>query len=218
MAPGIQKFNWFCGDCNYTAESCSNFDNFEWKISYTLHNACFVNLTATVPHLFFILVGSLILFTLSCCCGLRKKKSRFLIKQPGHNIRWIMNFFLFNVTMLQFGEGLITDVDANWDFPTQPFMYVAPTLAFAAAILTIIYYHLSETWRKPWMSGILLIYWLSAIGAEALRFNELYVSDKNEGKDFLDSVVTLRYDLSMASMVLYSLYAILEIYMVRKQS
>lgn len=68
------------------------------------------------------------------------------------------------------------------------------------------------------MSGILLIYWLSAIVAEALRFNELYVSDKNEGKDFLDSVVTLRYDLSMASMVLYSLYAILEIYMVRKQS
>lgn len=212
----MEKFNWFCGVCNSTAEeNCSNFDDFKWDKQHTLNNACFVNLVLTLPHIFFLLFGSLVLFTLFACCGLWKRKSHFLIKQPGHNVRWILNFFLFNLTLIHFGEGVITDVDANRGFPTQPFMYVAPTLGLVATILTIVYYHHSEVWQKRWMNIVLLMYWLLGIGASALFFHQLHSADKDEGKDFLESVTTLRYDVALATMVLFSLYGILEMYTVR---
>ncbi|KAJ8047636.1 ATP-binding cassette sub-family C member 9 [Holothuria leucospilota] len=223
MGPAIEKFNWFCGQCNHNQsnttsasqiENCSNFDDFEWNKDHTLNNACFVNLVATLPHLLFILVGSLSLVIVACCLGRRQRKCRYLIKLPGHNVRWLLNYFLLCLSLIQFGEGLLTDLDVNKKFPTQPFMYIPGSLSLVAAILTIVYYHHFEFWQRPRMSFVLLFYWLCAIAAEVLRLLQL----KDEPPLDKSLIMTLRFDVTLAALVLYSLYALIELNLIRSKA
>ncbi|XP_038067451.1 ATP-binding cassette sub-family C member 9-like [Patiria miniata] len=195
-------FDWYCG-----ANATENLASFTFDLNHTLYNACFVDLVYTLPHLIFILLGILVLFVLRCCTSIRKEQHPYLVQFPGHNIRWVLNFVLLSLTVCELGEGILTDIDVYLDTPTIPRLYVPALLSLTAALLTMIYYNQMELWSRPHMSWVLLAYWLTALGVEIIRFLNL-----NHDEDV--NYLILRYDLTIAAIVMYFLYLMLEVWVI----
>ncbi|XP_038067610.1 ATP-binding cassette sub-family C member 8-like [Patiria miniata] len=195
-------FDWYCG-----ANATENLASFTFDLNHTLYNACFVDLVYTLPHLIFILLGVLVLFVLRCCTSIRKEQHPYLVQFPGHNIRWVLNFVLLSLTVCELGEGILTDIDVYQDTSTIPRLYVPALLSLTAALLTMIYYNQMELWSRPHMSWLLLLYWLTALGVEIIRFLNL-----NHDEDVNNSI--FRYDLNIAAVVMYFLYLMLEVWVI----
>ncbi|XP_022081112.1 ATP-binding cassette sub-family C member 8-like isoform X2 [Acanthaster planci] len=195
-------FDWYCGGNN-----TETLVNFSFDLSHTLYNACFVDLVYTVPHLVLVLVGVLVLLILGCCTRIRQEEHPYQVQFPGHNVRWVFNFLLLSLTMCELGEGVLTDVDVYRDEPTQPHLYIPAILSLSAALLTVVYYNQMELWSQPHMVWLLLLYWVMALGSEITRFLNL-----NHDVEVDSSL--LRYDLCMAAIVMYSLYLVLEIWVI----
>ncbi|XP_038066967.1 ATP-binding cassette sub-family C member 8-like [Patiria miniata] len=202
-ASGIAEFNWYCG-----VNNTENLDHFTHDLNHTLYNACFVDLVYTLPHLIFILLGILVLFVLRCCTSIRRRKYTYLIPYPGHYLRWVLYIIFVLLTACELGEGLLTDLGVYHGTPTRPHLYIPAILCLTAAILSVIYYNQMELWSRPHMSWLLLVYWLSALGAEIVRFLNL---DHDPLVDF----ALMRSDLNIAAIVVYALLVLLELNVIR---
>lgn len=197
----MEKFNWFCG-----VNASDNLDGFQWDPEHTVYNACYSNLVDTIPHILFLVFGSLVLFALYCC---RKYENHsYLLKYPGHDIRWILNYFFFVFLVFQFLEGILTDLLLKEGQATEPHLYVPGCLALLAGLLAIIYTHHMEYWDLPHMSWLLEIYWFLILATSCVRLVNL-VDD--EGVDSEQ----MRYVLAISAVILYGLYWMLEINVIR---
>ena len=197
--PSSGQFNWYCG-----VNATETLNDFAWDLHHTLYNACFTDYLYALPHLIFVILGILVMLILGCCTKLRKRKHPYLIQFPGHNTRWVFNFVFISLTLCELGESILTNVDVYHDMPSQPHLYVPAIMSLAAALLSMIYYNQMELWSKPHMMWLLLLYWMAALGVEIVRFINL-------NHDIDVDATLLRFDLSIAAIVMYSFYLILEV-------
>ncbi len=205
MEFAIQKFDWFCG----VNSSLGNFDNFEWTVNETLKNDCFTNLIYTIPHVFFTVFASLVLLVYGCCTSLRKLKKPFLLRYPCHTPFWLLYLLLLMLLLLSVGEGILTDVDKQSGHPTQPQLYVPACTAAVAGLLVFIYYNRMEFWDIPSMIWLIFLYWVTALGAEIVRFLNLYWNDD------INNLEILRFDLNVAAMVIYTVFMLMSLHVIR---
>ncbi|XP_072027512.1 ATP-binding cassette sub-family C member 9-like [Amphiura filiformis] len=206
MAPSIEKFNWFCG-----VNSSETLEDFEWNRNNTIKNACFTNLIYTAPHFIFVILASFVLLVLGCATSLRKKHPRYLLQFPGHYALWVLYFpFMFGL-LCALGEGLITDVEVQKDSLTQPHLYIPGIVASLGGIIALVYYHHMEVWNKKGMAWLLLLYWVTSLGAEVARFLNLYYDSQYEVDDVKFWEV-MRVDVSILMLVLYSLFTLICLY------
>ena len=203
MAYAIEDFDWFCG-----VNSTETLHNFSWTLDDTLHNGCFTSLVYIVPHLIFIILASLILLICRLCTGLRYLKHNYLLQYPGHVVLWMLYLPLVFTLIFSIGEGILTDLDVKAGYPTQPQLYVPACFAALSGLLALMYFNMMEYWDVPHMSWLLLVYWAGALGAESVRFYHFYYEEEID----LD---ILRFDLNVAMMVLYSLFMLLGLHVIR---
>ncbi|XP_072027511.1 ATP-binding cassette sub-family C member 9-like isoform X2 [Amphiura filiformis] len=208
MAPSIEKFNWYCGVNSTETET---LEDFEWNRNNTIKNACFTNLIYTAPHIIFVILASLVLLVLGCATSLRKKHPRYLLPFPGHYALWVLYFpFMFGL-LCALGEGLITDVEVQKDSLTQPHLYIPGIVASLGGIIALVYYHHMEVWNKKGMAWLLLLYWVTSLGAEVARFLNLYYDSEYQVDDVKFWEV-MRVDVSILMLVLYSLFTLICLY------
>ena len=213
MAPAIEQFNWYCGNDSYGYGSLTNFT---WDIDHTIKDTCFANLIYTAPHVIFIVISSLVLLVLGCCTKLRRQHPAYLIPYPGHYALWILYFpFMFGL-LCALGEGLITGVQDNLG---QPHLYIPSICATLGGILALVYYHHMEVWSRSGMAVLLLLYWLTALGAEGVRFMNLYY-DPDVGTEAADVsefdavkfLEVMRVDICILMLALYALFTLISLY------
>ncbi len=206
MAPYIEKFEWYCG-----VNSTETLEDFEWDRNHTIKNACFTSLIYTAPHLIFILLASLVLLALGCCTALKRKHPRYLLPFPGHTALWVLYFPFIFVLLCALGEGLISDVEIQYENPTKPQLYIPGIIASFGGIIALVYYHHMEVWNKKGMTWLLLLYWITALGAEVARFLNLYYDSEYQVDDIKFWEVA-RVDISILMMALYVLFTLISMY------
>ncbi|XP_070558012.1 ATP-binding cassette sub-family C member 9-like [Ptychodera flava] len=200
MASEDETLQWFCG------ANSTNFFDFEWDVDGTLHNSCFVNLVDACVHLFFLVVASVVLVVIGCCSSLRHFKSRTLLVYPGHDLRHVIFIVAFIVLLAWIGEGILTDVTRSG--PTRPHLYIPPSLAILSCIVSAIYYHYAEYWRRPALAWLLILYWVLALGSKILVLINL-VHDEATGVDIL------RFDVTVLLIIVYCFFFAIEVNLIR---
>ncbi len=202
----LEKFNWFCG-----VNSSETLKDFELDRNHTIQNACFTSLIYSAPHFIFIVSASLALLVLGCCTALRRENPRYLLPFPGHTALWVLYFPFIFVLLCALGEGVISDVEIQYDSPTKPQLYIPGILASFGGIIALVYYHHMEVWNEKGMAWLLLLYWITALGAEVTRFLNLY-NDSQYEVDNIKFWEVMRVDVSISMLVLYSLFAVICLY------
>ncbi|XP_071815996.1 ATP-binding cassette sub-family C member 9-like isoform X3 [Apostichopus japonicus] len=197
----MEKFNWYCG-----ANTAENLIGFAWDPEHTIYNSCFTNLLETIPHILLLVFGSLVLFALLLCR--HSEKHAYLLKFPGHDLRWVLYYPLMVMVTFQVGEGILTDLIVNNGLETQPQLYVPACLALLAGIVAIIYTHHMEYWELQHMSWLMLVYWLLALGGSAIKLANL-VNDEEVDSSHM------RYILTIVAVIIYALFFILELNVIR---
>ncbi|XP_071805798.1 ATP-binding cassette sub-family C member 9-like [Asterias amurensis] len=194
-----EEWEWFCG----RNTSYLNTPLDEW-----VNNTCFINGVSLLPHAGFIALSSLLLFVFGCCSSYRKIKTKYILTFPGHSLRWIVSILTLLLLGASIGEGVLTDETYKaWQQPTQPHLYMHGAGAFLACVFSLIYYHHMELWQAPFMSFLLLGYWATAAGGEALRMSNLVYQNQ------IDFNV-LRFDLTVALLVCFGLLFLIEVYVI----
>ena len=194
-----EEWEWFCG----RNTSYLNTPLDEW-----VNNTCFINGVSLLPHAGFIALSSLLLFVFGCCSSYRKIKTKYILTFPGHSLRWIVSILTLLLLGASIGEGVLTDETYKaWQQPTQPHLYMHGAGAFLACVFSLIYYHHVELWQAPFMSFLLLGYWATAAGGEALRMSNLVYQNQ------IDFNV-LRFDLTVALLVCFGLLFLIEVYVI----
>ncbi|XP_070559571.1 ATP-binding cassette sub-family C member 9-like [Ptychodera flava] len=193
-------FDWFCSN-QLEAMITVNFSDSE---SF-LHNVCLVDLVNVCHQTVFLVAFTVTLFILGCCTTLRQHKTRYLLTYPGHGLRWLLTLGLFIVLLGAVGEGIMTDLTRNK--VTQPHLYLPQSLAFINCIISIGYYHHSESWCRPRMSWILFIYWTLSICSETIRLINLHYHDADTS--------ILRFDIVICCIAIYALLLLVELNLVR---
>lgn len=197
----MEKFDWYCGP-----SVADNLIGFIWDPEHTVYNACFTNLLETIPHIFLLVFGSLVLCTLLFCH--HSDKHPYLLKYPGHDIRWVLYYPLMVMLVFQLGEGLLTDLIVDSKVETQPQLYVPACLALLAGVLAIIYTHHMEYWELQHMSWVMLVYWFLALGASSVKLVNLVDDEEVDSSH-------MRYILTIVAVIIYALFFILELNVVR---
>ncbi|XP_072038843.1 ATP-binding cassette sub-family C member 9-like [Amphiura filiformis] len=203
MTFSIESFDWFCG-----VNSTHSLDNFDWTVNGTLENDCFTNLIYTVPHIIFTFLASLVLVVYGCCTRLRKIKHTYLLRYPGHTLFWLTYVLLLLLLICSVGEGILTDIDVHVDYPTQPQLYIPACTAVIAGLLALIYYNQMELWDVSSMIWLLFLYWVTALAVEIVRFLNMYLDDEI-------GLEILRFDVNIAAIVLYSVFILLALHVIR---
>ncbi|XP_071960045.1 ATP-binding cassette sub-family C member 8-like [Antedon mediterranea] len=198
----IEKFNWFCGD-----DANVSFDNFTWDKSSTVDNACFIGLISSGISVLFVILASSILLVLANFTALKNLNHKYLIAFPGHVPRWLLNVLLLVLQLSRVSEGIITDVIVHENQETEPYLYVPACACFISMVMYFIYYHHVEYWNKPFMISLVLLYWLCMLACDVLTLESAIDDDWKEFN-------VLRYDLVIASIVITSLYVLMEIYVI----
>eukprot|EP00057_Strongylocentrotus_purpuratus_P008604 XP_011663078.1 PREDICTED: ATP-binding cassette sub-family C member 9 isoform X1 [Strongylocentrotus purpuratus] len=157
--------SWFCG-----GENSSTVDD----VSIILHhpgnwasNTCTIDLVFLILHLVFCMMASLVLIFIPVCSISRATDHAYIIRYPGHVVRWL-TYILY--TLLCIGmivESILTSNDHYFDGP--PRLYIVPLAGFLAAIFVMVYYHYMEYWELPGMWPVQFLYWVCLLVAECFR-------------------------------------------------
>ncbi|XP_030856170.1 ATP-binding cassette sub-family C member 9 isoform X1 [Strongylocentrotus purpuratus] len=157
--------SWFCG-----GENSSTVDD----VSIILHppgnwasNTCTIDLVLLILHLVFCMMASLVLIFIPVCSISRATDHAYIIRYPGHVVRWL-TYILY--TLLCIGmivESILTSNDHHFDSP--PRLYIVPLAGFLAAIFVMVYHHYMEYWELPGMWPVQFLYWVCLLVAECFR-------------------------------------------------
>ena len=201
-----ETWEWFCGanstdiDFGNTHESLTN-DSF-------LGYPCLIDGVDTIPHIFFAVLASLLIFLLSVCTQLNNTQSKYLLRYPGHELRWLLLIASFILLAGSVGEGILTDSTYESSRATQPHLYLPQCCAIIATIVAMAFYQHIEMWQSGHMLWFVLLYWGFAFGAQTLRL--LSLQDLDVG-----TVDTARFDFTLALLVVYGLLILLELNAIR---
>ena len=206
--------DWICGT-NYTQpvlqdnlkENSSGLSGFNEKI---LQNTCLVDTLTAIPHALAIILFPLVLICIRCCVGLKGTiNTRYLLKFPGHGRRWLSTLMLIIILVGSAVEGALTDARFRYQSkPTQPHLYIPDACAILATILSILFNHQMEVWRRPKMAWVLVLYWLTAIGANTLYLMHLDYHQLAEA-----NIAT--FDFAVIIVILHALLLLNEVNVIR---
>ncbi|XP_022081039.1 ATP-binding cassette sub-family C member 8-like isoform X2 [Acanthaster planci] len=177
LADFQKKFlSWMCGANASETEVLrdrllANPDQFSDSFQKLLLNTCLIDSATAIPHALAIIFFPLVLLGIRCCANLKGvNKTRYLLKYPGHDRRWVCTFILIVTLIGSVLEGMITEVTFHHHpaKPIQPHLYLPDACAVLATILSILYNHQMEVWQRPRMAWLLVLYWLVTVAANAL--------------------------------------------------
>lgn len=225
MAENVQTgeiWQWICGWENST--DLTSFKDFNWDSrDQVLNNTCLIDAFVAAQQTTSILILSAILLVLGFCTNHRTRaESKYLIRYPGHCLKWLVTLVLLIVLLASVGEGVLTDntYRAN-DFATQPHLYIAPVTAFLGLSLTLVYYHTMEVWNAPRMALPLIAYWVTSMAAEASQLINLLYRQKDGtlrgGDDSVSLVGLMKFDLVLCRLILYGMLLLMDLNVVRKK-
>ncbi|XP_060033058.1 ATP-binding cassette sub-family C member 8 isoform X2 [Erinaceus europaeus] len=187
----------FCGSENHSAA---------YRVDGgVLNNGCFVDALNVVPHVFLLFITFPILFI-----GWGSQSSKVHIHHstwlhfPGHNLRWILTFMLLFVLVCEISEGILSD---GLSTSRHLHLYMPASMAFVAAVTSVVYYHNIETSNFPKLLIALLVYWVLAFVTKTIKFVKFY--DHNIGFSHL------RFCLTGLLVLLYGLLLLVEINVIR---
>ena len=201
-----ETWEWFCG----TNSTDIDFENAHesWTNDSFLSYPCLIDGVDTIPHIFFAVFALLLILLLSVFTQLNKTQSKYLLRYPGHELRWLLLVVSFILLAGSIGEGILTDSTYESSRATQPHLYLPQCCALIATVVAMAYYQHLEMWQSGHMLWFVLLYWGFALGAQTLRM--LSLQELNVG-----TVDTARYDFTLALMVAYGLLILLELNAIR---
>uniref|UniRef100_UPI00358FFAEC ATP-binding cassette sub-family C member 9-like n=1 Tax=Myxine glutinosa TaxID=7769 RepID=UPI00358FFAEC len=188
----------FCGSDNNTTLAYNVGDD-------VLNNGCFVDALNLVPHVFLLFITFPILFI-----GWGSQSSKVQIHHntwlhfPGHNLRWILTFALLFVHVCEIAEGIQSD---GYMESRHLHLYMPATMAFVAAMMSIVYYQNIETSNFPKLLLALLAYWVLAFSMKSIKLAKFYVHGVGPKH--------LRFCITGLLVLLYSLLLMVEINVIR---
>ncbi|XP_038067188.1 ATP-binding cassette sub-family C member 9-like [Patiria miniata] len=171
-------------------------------------NTCFVDALDTIPHLVFLLLSVVGLF-LGCCIFFRKSNSEYLIRFPGHSIRWPVTIILLILLLASLAEGILTDETYIQSLgASRPHLYVPPICALVAISFSLVYYQYMEIWKVSGMAFLLVLYYAAAALGEIGRLINLLELDQR-------SVTITRFDLTILKLICFVVLLTLELNVIR---
>ncbi|XP_071961483.1 ATP-binding cassette sub-family C member 9-like [Antedon mediterranea] len=197
------NWKWFCGK---NSADLAFFNDFQWEKNYTYGNTCFMSASYVIPHALFFVVFTIIMAYLAYSKN-NVFTTRYLIRFPGHVVRWLVSSVLLMVLIASIGEGILTDQTFKGD-PTQPHLYLTGCMSVITLVTSLAAYQCMEVANATYISITCALYWILAITAEAFRI---------VGLDYmgLASVETLRFNVSLISLVGYSIILLVELNVLR---
>lgn len=189
---GLSHF--LCGDV--LTNNKSNNQSF-------LHDSCVINYVQLLPHTVFIIISISILVIMSHFC--RKQKKPFLIRSPGHNIRWSLFLILLILLVFQIEEGLLSDIVVSTEASSQPDLYIPAIVAFIGGVTAAVYFHHAECWQQPSLCILLILYWSCALICDCLILINLNRTDHM-------TINVMRWDMTILRASLYAVFLFLDLF------
>ncbi len=184
---------WFCGTINNTV-ICPQPNNISHEL---LDDICFINLGCAIFHVFFMLV-LVITQGVEYMQTTHAQARRFLVKSPGHNIRWILSLVLLFVLLVSTAEGILTDrTTINDEKTSSLYLYIPPLCAMWTTCFAILLNYKIEAWQRYKLSIVLIFYWIFSCCGEILCLMNLIRLD-------LAHSTVVRFDTTVVLMVIYA--------------
>ena len=196
---------WLCG-----VNSTDLDDSGSFVLKKVSGNTCFIDLLDVLPHLWFILTAASVLLALTCFVRFKHSwRSDYILRFPGHILRWLISIFLLICLFASLAEGILTDETYIQSLGgSQPHLYIPPITALMACIISLVYYHHMEVWQAGGMAFVSLLYYATAALGEIGKLINLHDAKQN-------SVEIARFDLSILQLICYSLLILLDINVIR---
>ena len=205
-----EKWEWFCG---INSSDISSIDE-EWTTDSVLSNSCFVDALDTIPQIVFTVVSLFVILILAYCTRFRNAQTQYLLRFPGHEVRWILLIASLILLAGSIAEGILSDASYKSQ-ATQPHLYLPQCCAFIATIAVIFCYQHMELWQAPHLLWLITAYWIAAFATQTLRIFSLDYQFA-EGLLNVDSRIEVaRFDFTLALMVVYGLLFLVEINAIR---
>eukprot|EP00057_Strongylocentrotus_purpuratus_P024846 XP_011679320.1 PREDICTED: ATP-binding cassette sub-family C member 9-like [Strongylocentrotus purpuratus] len=185
-------WNWFCG---------SN--------ASTSNQECVVDAIISVPPVTFSVLAILTIIITRCCC-VRGKATPYLLRYPGHSIRWIMSLAFIAVSLAAIGEGILSEESfrKGGDHP-HPYLYLNGAFLLLSGIISLSYYHFLEKRRTEHLSWLLLLFWSVSIVTMSYRLHH-FLNDDLIGDSGTYKLDIFRYDVTIVFLVIYCILFIVE--------
>ncbi len=196
-----EEWTWFCG-------TNTSLENFTWTGKNIINNVCIVDGLSSVFQSVFICAFSLALLVLKCCSRYGHINTPYLIRYPGHFIRWMLSALLLIVLLASVGEGALTSMTYGSPSNGLPHLYIAPTFSFVCVIITLVVNQHMELWRRSKLSFLLLVYWL---GCVVIETGQLLALKEEEEVD----VDIVRFDVVVIRLAVFCALAIVEMNVIR---
>ena len=111
-----EGWQWLCGLNSTDLDSSGGFNLVNGH-----DNTCFVNALDFIPHLGFILLSTIVLLLGYCKCFSKARSSKYLIRFPGHFVRWLVSIILLLLLLASLAEGILTNETyiQSWGSPSR---------------------------------------------------------------------------------------------------
>ncbi|XP_054751630.2 ATP-binding cassette sub-family C member 9-like [Lytechinus pictus] len=193
-------WGWFCG---------SNASDSSFDFNSTVNRECLVDAIISVPPVSFSVLAILTTIITRCCC-IRGNATLYLLRYPGHSLRWILSLALIAVCLAAIGEGILTEESfrKGGDHP-HPYLYLNGVFLLLSAIISLSYYQFLEKRRIKHLSWLLLLFWSVSIVTMSYRLHHFLNDDliAGSGTNKLD---IFRYDVTILFLVIYSILFFVE--------
>ncbi|XP_041458076.1 ATP-binding cassette sub-family C member 9-like isoform X2 [Lytechinus variegatus] len=164
--------SWLCRGGN---SSTTNFSIILHPEEHRTPNTCSTDIVLFSINLVFCILTSLVFFFVRLCNISRTTDHDYIIRYPGHVIRWLLYILYILICLTMLGEGILTSHQHHFGAP--PIMYISPLAALLASIFVMLYYHYMEYWDLPGMWPLQLLYWVSLLIVECFRAFDFYRDD-----------------------------------------
>ena len=203
--PELQTgWQWFCG---LNSSDIDNSGGFNLENGHG--NTCFVDALDIIPHLGFLVLATAVL-VLGCCTRYRsRRRSEYLIRFPGHSLRWCLSITLLIILLASLAEGILTDETYIQGLgSTQPHLYLPSIFTLAGVVISLVYHQHMEAWQAGGMSFLLLVYYAAAALGEVGKLINLVELDQG-------SMEIVRFDLTILQLACFLLLLFIEVNTIR---
>lgn len=193
-------WNWFCG---------SNASDSSFNLNSTSNQECVVDAIISVPPVTFSVLAILTIIITRCCC-VRGKATPYLLRYPGHSVRWITSLAFIAVSLAAIGEGILSEESfrKGGDHP-HPYLYLNGAFLLLSGIISLSYYHFLEKRRTEHLSWLLLLFWSVSIVTMSYRLHH-FLNDDLIGDSGTNKLDIFRYDVTIVFLVIYCILFIVE--------
>ena len=155
----LKPMEWFCGDRRNTTSGI------------LLNDTCLINFCYSIFHIGFAII---LLLTLCIAYCQSKNQTQYLVKLPGHSIRWVFSLALLLIQVVALVEGILSDrAQSIVDGVTSLYLYLPSVCALISTVCAILATHYVEVWQRMWLSFVLCFYWTLSCGFETVRLGNL---------------------------------------------